>query len=169
MIHWVMESLNWRIWAKKWNLLLSDPFWLLQLWLNATFEASLPNKGLVNEEDEEVKNRRIEGIWLAQLTPSDEGKALQQTIMGYITMFSKRHVLTLIMAPFASRNHVPEWFTRTFPSPSKKQETKSLLILEAFLTPRILTLRFNPSKVQVTLITLSTQPCRSTVWVNSGS
>lgn len=42
----------------KGNLLLSGPFWLLQLWLNIAFEASLLNKSLVNEEAEEVK---IEG------------------------------------------------------------------------------------------------------------
>lgn len=45
--------------VKKGNLLISVPFWLLQLWLNATFESSLPNKGLVDEEVEEVKNRGV--------------------------------------------------------------------------------------------------------------
>lgn len=39
--------------GEKGNLLLYGPFWLLQLWLNATFEASLPNKSLVDEEAEE--------------------------------------------------------------------------------------------------------------------
>lgn len=51
--------------GEKGNLLLSGPFWLLQLWLNPTFEASLPNKGLVDEEAEKVKNRGIKGIRLA--------------------------------------------------------------------------------------------------------
>lgn len=41
---------------------------------------------------------------------------------------------------------------KAFPSPSKKRETKPLLIWEAFLTLRVLTLRLNPLKVQVTLI-----------------
>lgn len=109
--------------GEKGNLLLSGPFWLLQLWLNATFEASLPNKGLVDEEAEEVKNRRIEGIQMAQPTPSDEGQALQPTFMGYIMMLSKRHVFTSSMASFASRKYGPKCFTRTFLSPSKKQET----------------------------------------------
>lgn len=67
-------------------------------------------------------------------------------------MFTKRRVFTSSMAPFAAWKCGPEWFTRHFPSSSKKGETKSLLIWEAFLTPRILTLRLNPSKVQVTLI-----------------
>lgn len=104
----------------KGNLLLSSPFWLLQLWLNATFEASLPNKGLVDEDAEEIKNRRVEGTRLAQLTPNDEGQALQSTFMGYIMMFAKRHVFTSSMAPFAFRKYGPKWFIRTFPSLSKK-------------------------------------------------
>lgn len=48
--------------GEKGNLLLSGPFWLLEFWLNTTFEASLTNKGLIDEEAEEVKNIRIEGI-----------------------------------------------------------------------------------------------------------
>lgn len=125
----------------KWYLLLSGPLWLLQLWLNATFEASLPNKGLVDEDAEEIKNRRVEGTRLAQLTPNDEGQALQPTFMDYIMMFAKLHVFTSSMAPSAFRKHDPKWFTRTFPFPSKKQETKYLLIWKAFLTAKILTLR----------------------------
>lgn len=45
----------------KGNLLLFGPFWLLQLWLNATFEANLPSKGLVDENVEEIRQRRVEG------------------------------------------------------------------------------------------------------------
>lgn len=151
----------------KGKLLLSSPFWLLQLWLNATFEANLPNKGLVDEDTEEIRHRRVEGPGLAQLTPRDEGQALQSTFMSYIMMFSKSHNFTSSMAPFALRKVVPRWFTRTFPSSSKKQETKSLLIWEAFLTPQILTLRFNPLKLHHT-DNLPAQPCCSTIWVGLG-
>src|SRR3954463_6910573 len=35
---------------KTGSLLFAGPFWLLQLWLNATFEAHLPYKGIVDEE-----------------------------------------------------------------------------------------------------------------------
>lgn len=41
--------------GEKGNILLSGPFWLLQLWLNATFEDIQLNKGLVDEQVEEVK------------------------------------------------------------------------------------------------------------------
>ncbi|XP_058761879.1 uncharacterized protein LOC131635283 [Vicia villosa] len=50
-------------------LLFVGPFWLLQLWLNATFETVLPKKGLVDENDEAIKNRTIEGTRLTYLTP----------------------------------------------------------------------------------------------------
>lgn len=114
--------------GEKGNLLLFGPFWLLQLWLNATFEASLPNKSPVDEEAEEVKNKRVEGIRLAQLTPSDEGKALRPKFMSYVMMFAKHHEFTSNMAPFATRKYGPEWFTRPFPSPTKNQEIESVLI-----------------------------------------
>lgn len=67
-------------------------------------------------------------------------------------MFSKCHEFTSNMVPFATRKYGPEWFTRPFPSSTKNQETESLLIWEAFLTPKLITLRLNSSKSQVTLI-----------------
>lgn len=104
----------------KGNLLLYGPFWLLQPWLNATFEASLPNKGLTDEDVEEIKNMRVEGTRLAQPTHNEEGQSLQPTFMSYTMMFAKRYVFTLSMAPFVFRKYDPKWLTRTFPSPSKK-------------------------------------------------
>lgn len=50
------------------NLLFSSTFWLLQLWLNATFEASLPRKGPLDEEAEAIKRGSVEGTMLALLT-----------------------------------------------------------------------------------------------------
>lgn len=125
---------------------------MLQLWINATFKASIPNKNPIDEEAEEVRNRRVEGIRVAQLTPIDEGKAIRPTFMSYVMMFARRHDFTSNMAPFATRKYGPKWFTRPFPSPTKNQETKSLLIWEAFLTPKLITLRLYPSKSQVILI-----------------
>lgn len=58
------------------NMLLSGPYRLLQLWLNATFETSLPIRGPINEEADEIKNMRVEGTHHTQLTPNDEGLSL---------------------------------------------------------------------------------------------
>lgn len=140
----------------KGSLLLSGPFWLLQLWLNDTFEASLPIRNPINVEAEEIKNNRIEGTCLALLTPSDEGLDLQQTFTGYVMMFTKRYNFTPSMDPFANKIHGPEWFTRKFHAPSKDQEAESLTIWEAFLTLRLLLTRLRKSRNQFTL--LSYQP-----------
>lgn len=70
------------------NLLLSGPYWLLELWLNATFEASLPMRNPINEEADDIKNKRVEGTHLTQLTPNDEGLSLQKTFIGYVMMYA---------------------------------------------------------------------------------
>lgn len=67
-------------------------------------------------------------------------------------MFARRHEFASNMAPFAAKKYGPTWFRRPFPSPTKKQETKSLLLWEAFLTPKLIILRLYSSKIQVTLI-----------------
>lgn len=115
---------------------LSGPFWLLQLWLNATFEASLPVKHEVNEE--KVKDRIVEWPRLVQLTPTDEGISLRQAFNGYVMMFAKRYHFTSTMAPFASRKIGPEWFTQQLPLEMQKDENIFLDVWESFLTPRLL-------------------------------
>src|SRR3954462_7096853 len=46
---------------KTGSLLFAGPFWLLQLWLNATFEFPLPYKSVMDEENTDIKNRTVEG------------------------------------------------------------------------------------------------------------
>lgn len=113
----------------KGNLLLSGPFWLLQLWLNAGFEACLPIHNPIDADANVVKNIRVEGMRL-----------------------TKRYNFTPTMPPFSSRTCSPEWFTRKFPSSSNDKEDESVAIREAFLTPRVFSLRLNQPKIQVTLI-----------------
>ena len=97
------------------SLLLSGPFWLLQLWLNATFESCLPQKNKINEEAPEILNRRVEGTRLVLLTPTDEGQKFQKAFTSFVMMFAERQNFVSTMAPFASRKVGPEWFTRPFP------------------------------------------------------
>ena len=87
---------------------LNGPLWLLQLWLNATFEANLPRKGQVNEDSTEIKERRTDGICLVQLTPKDDGESLQEAFSSYVMMFAKQYDFTPSMAPFAARKCGPE-------------------------------------------------------------
>lgn len=140
----------------KGNLLISGPFWLLQLWLNASFEASLLYLNLIDAKVGEIKNKKVEGIHMAQLTPSEEGHNLQQTFSSYVMVFVKLYNFTSSMASFSTRPYGPEWFTRKFLALLKDQATESISIWETFLTPRVISPKLRPSKNQITL--LSYQP-----------
>ncbi|XP_050874871.1 uncharacterized protein LOC127078459 [Lathyrus oleraceus] len=129
---------------------LSGPFWLLQLWLNATFEASLPVKHEVNEE--KVKDMTVEWPRLVQLTPTDEGISLRQAFNDYVMMFSRRYHFTSTMAPFASRKIGVEWFTQQLPLEMQKDENIFLDVWESFLTPGLLFSHHNVTKTQIALI-----------------
>ncbi|XP_050885349.1 uncharacterized protein LOC127090291 [Lathyrus oleraceus] len=129
---------------------LSGPFWLLQLWLNATFEASLPVEQEVDEE--QVKDKTVEWPRLVQLTPTDEGISLRQAFKSYVMMFAKRYHFTSTMAPFASRKIGPEWFTQQLPLEMQKDENIFLDVWESFLTPRLLFSHRNTIKTQIALI-----------------
>lgn len=61
-------------------ILFACPFWILHLWLNATFEASLPKKNHIDEEDGVIKNRFVKGMKLALLTPQNEGEVFQNPL-----------------------------------------------------------------------------------------
>ena len=135
------------------NILLDGPYWLLQLWLNATFEPSLSTYNTINEADPEVENRTIEGTRLVRLTSDEGGKNLQECFTRNLMMFVRRHKYTPSMAPFAARSHGPEWFTRPLLNLSTKQQVESLQIWEAFLTPRLLLTRIMPKKTQNILLT----------------
>lgn len=94
----------------KGTLLLAGPFWLLQLWLNITFEPSL----IVNQTDHPAgkpKEWLIEGNRLALLTPADKGLT-KEIFTKYCMMLEKRYNFTESMDPFADRRHGPVWFKR---------------------------------------------------------
>ena len=93
------------------DLLLAGPFWLLQLWLNATFESSLSTFGVINEEHPDVVNRSIEGTRLLKLIPNDDRENFRTCFTNYMMIFSKRHRFDSSMAPFATRSCGPNWFT----------------------------------------------------------
>jgi hypothetical protein len=133
------------------NLLLYGPYWLLQLWLNATFEPSLPTYGNVDENAPEIVNRSIEGTRLLQLTPVDDVDNLQTSLTKYTRMFSKRHNFSPSMAPFSSRTHGPSWFTASLKDAVKNANTEIKDIWHAFLFPRLLVSRILPVKSHVCL------------------
>ena len=72
------------------GLLLCGPFWLVQLWLNATFELSLDVKPS-NEADESIKEHHIEGTQLNLLTPTDKNRSYRDAFMSYFLMFARHY------------------------------------------------------------------------------
>ncbi|XP_050920289.1 uncharacterized protein LOC127137927 [Lathyrus oleraceus] len=134
------------------NLLLSGPYWLLQLWLSATFKSFLPTHGNVDENAPEIVNRSIEGTRLLQLTPVDDVDNLQTSLTKYTLMFSKRHHFSPSMAPFASRTHGPSWFTTSLEDAVRDANTEIEDIWRAFIFPRLLVSRILPVKSHVCLL-----------------
>lgn len=134
------------------NLLLSGPFWLLQLWLNSSFEKHLPSLQIPDEESEAIRNQTVEGIRLSQMTPVVEDKSLQQSYTSYVVAFSQRRHFTPSMASFSYRKVSPEWFTRKFPAPEDKDVEESNAIWITFLTPKVLALRLRSARNQVVLL-----------------
>lgn len=134
------------------NLLLSGPFWLLQLWLNASFKKHLPSLQILDEEYEAIRNRTVEGIRLSQMTHLVKDQSLQQSYTSYVVAFAQRRHFTPSMAPFAYRKFGPEWFTRKYPALEEKDVEESNAIWTAFLTPGVLALRLRPARNQVVLL-----------------
>lgn len=86
------------------------------------------------DNDEEIKNRRINGARLALTIPTNSWRTLQEAITGYVIMLAKRHNFTLFMAHFASR------------------EAESLAIWEVFFVPKLLSIRLRVSKEHVKIL-----------------
>ncbi|KAL5130511.1 hypothetical protein HKD37_12G033556 [Glycine soja] len=84
------------------SFLVSGPMWLLQLWLNATFEQEM---GLIIPQDyaEEVANRSIEGQRTLRLTPKSLNQSSQKLFLKYMRIFLSFDKFLPQHAPFISR------------------------------------------------------------------
>lgn len=97
-------SLELKTIATKEKDFISGLIWLLQLWLNATFELSL------NVSAPTDLARRVEGTKLALLTPKDVD--YRQVLRKYFFMYVNCATFVSYMAPFINRSHEPYWFRR---------------------------------------------------------
>lgn len=68
--------------------LITGPFWILQLWLNATFEKALKLSN-PKYQDVTLQNRTIEGTHLALMTLSYSDLHLETDLKQYILMFAR--------------------------------------------------------------------------------
>lgn len=94
------------------TLNLSSPLWLLQHWLNATFEYQLgyPVSECIMRLNED---RPIGGARLALTTCQET--ANKHLFMKYLNMFIEADKFAHGMAPFPDRNFGLKWFKDPFP------------------------------------------------------
>ncbi|MCH98819.1 hypothetical protein A2U01_0019827, partial [Trifolium medium] len=118
------------------------PLWLLQLWLNATFEKEM---GLTIGKNylPEIENFQIEATKLARLSPPiwQDSKTL---FMKYVKIFLKFDKLTKRNTPFIDRKVGPTWFREDFPATNPDNEDEVNEIWHAYLNPTVLTCRIGP-------------------------
>ncbi|GAU33711.1 hypothetical protein TSUD_148620 [Trifolium subterraneum] len=118
----------------------SGPFWLLQLWLNATFRAEM-DLFLPELHNEEVAKRQIEGVRLARLIPRSRGLTHEQLFLQYFNAFLGLKEFKESFAPFATRQIGPQWFVHPFPPLPECKEYQNV-VWSAFLTPTVISCRF---------------------------
>jgi hypothetical protein len=131
------------------SFVVSRPMWLLQLWLNATFETKL---GLIVPSDyqKEVDERLVEGGRLVRLSPRSLDQNTQRLFMKYmknfIDKFLPRH------APFLERKYGAAWFTEDFPAfdPNNKEEVNE--VWRAYLEHTVLSSRIGAKSNQLGLV-----------------
>ncbi|MCI37755.1 hypothetical protein A2U01_0058981, partial [Trifolium medium] len=97
------------------KLILSGPIWLLQLWLNATFESKL-NLFLPSNFDNAVSTRQIEGTRLALLRQRNAGLSSRELFMYYFKAFIDFDEISEQNTPFIRRQIGPTWFKKPFPA-----------------------------------------------------
>ncbi|WJX45770.1 hypothetical protein P8452_32628 [Trifolium repens] len=92
---------------------VSGPMWLLQLWLNATFETEL---GLIVPSDyqNEVDERTVEGQRLVRLTPRCLDQDTRRLFMRHMKMFLNFNQFLPRHAPFVEHKYGATWFIEEF-------------------------------------------------------
>jgi hypothetical protein len=96
------------------TFLAAGPFWLLQLWLNATFEKELEFY-LLGDYEAEARKRQIEGTRLVRLVPLPLGLNYEQSFLKYFNVFLGLKAFKEEYTPFIKRIIGPSWFVQLFP------------------------------------------------------
>ncbi|GAU25058.1 hypothetical protein TSUD_257520 [Trifolium subterraneum] len=128
----------------------SGTFWLLQLWLNATFRVEM-DSFLLDLHNEEVAKRQIEGVRLARLIPRTRGLTHQQLFLQYFEALLGLKEFKVRFAPFANSQIGPSWFIHPFP-PFPKSEEYQNAVWSAFLTPTVISCQFGLKSTEFGLV-----------------
>ncbi|KAL6551057.1 hypothetical protein OROMI_021545 [Orobanche minor] len=121
------------------------PFWLLQLWLNATFTDEL-NLGIGTDYLEKVNKRDFEGFRLVHLLPRHIGVTSKIIFMRYMRIFMNIKKFKPQYAPWMERKTGPYWYGEDFPvfDPANAEEVNE--IWKIYLTPTVLSCRIENKK-----------------------
>jgi hypothetical protein len=121
------------------GFLVVGPFWLLQLWLNATFEKEL-ELFLPADYEVEARRRQVEGTRLVRLASLPRNLNYEQQFFRYFKIFLNLKTFKKEHAPFIERIIGPSWFVLPFPSLPEFEEFVSAQWL-AYLDPTVLSSR----------------------------
>ncbi|XP_027346509.1 uncharacterized protein LOC113858193 [Abrus precatorius] len=122
---------------------ISGPFWLLQLWLNAIFEEKLQSSEPPNT------SREIEGFRLTFLTTNIAKKHYYNAFRQYFNFFLSLQSFTPQLAPFSARKVGQVWFKRPFPSRTPSAQSEVLMTWRQFLSCQLLFCSFTHRPYQV--------------------
>jgi hypothetical protein len=130
---------------------IAGPMWLLQLWLNATFETEL---GLIVPSDyqQEVDDREIEGQRLVRLAPRSLDQDTTRLFIKHMKMFLNFDKFLPRHAPFVERKYGAAWFTEEFPAFDPDNEDEVNEVWRAYLEQTVLSCRIGTNANQYGLV-----------------
>ncbi|WJX45812.1 hypothetical protein P8452_32665 [Trifolium repens] len=130
---------------------VAGPMWLLQLWLNATFEMEL---GLIVPSDYQVEvgGREVEGQRLVRLAPRSLDQDSQRLFIRHMKMFLNFNQFLPRHAPFVERKYGAAWFVEDFPAFDPDNEDEVNEVWRAYLEQTVLSCRIGANAHQYGLV-----------------
>jgi hypothetical protein len=125
--------------------------WLLQLWLNATFETEL---GMIVPSDyqEEVDGREVEGQRLVRVAPRSLDQDSGRLFIRHMKMFLNFDKFLPRHAPFVERKYGAAWFVEDFPAFDPDNEDEVNEVWRAYLEQTVLSCRIGANANQYGLV-----------------
>ncbi|WJX77585.1 hypothetical protein P8452_60878 [Trifolium repens] len=130
---------------------IAGPMWLLQLWLNATFETEL-RLIVPSDYQQEVDEREIEGQRLVRLAPRSLDQDTGRLFMRHMKMFLNFDKFLPRHAPFVERKHGAAWFVEDFPAFNPNNEDEVNEVWRAYLEQIVLSCRIGSNANQYGLV-----------------
>jgi hypothetical protein len=132
-------------------LTLSGPIWLLQVWLNATFESNF-KLFLPTHLEASIASRQSKGARLALLKQREKCLTTRQLFFLFFKALLAFDEITPQNTPFAKRTVGPAWFRRPFSATNPYSEEDTNNIWFMFLNPTILSSRQGVAKRHLGLV-----------------